>query len=295
MNNTGDITNSAIFLNFGGRGFTRRFGDATDSYYTKVEEAIKKTAETRNIEKKAFIDRYTADVRRISEKNLIDEKKRIEDEKRLNETDLKPLIEARKSTYEKTKQMRYELTLLENKYHDYIIKNIDNLPKKIDALKKAFISIRNKKLADKELSLKQKQFYKKQMDGYLKQWDKLNRNGNIKLQALRTMYKLNFEISLKKENEDRINAKFKTLKDQLDELYFKLEEAKVNNNEQKINEYTISINNIEKMFPPIINKEKEVAAYVKKVDTLYLRFIKYTVSSIDKLIDNYPVRIITDV
>ena len=36
MNNTGDITNSAIFLNFGGRGFTRRFGDATDSYYTKV-------------------------------------------------------------------------------------------------------------------------------------------------------------------------------------------------------------------------------------------------------------------
>lgn len=288
MNNTGDITNSAIFLNFGGRGFAKRFGDTTDSYYNKVEEAIKKTAETRNIEKKAFIDKYTADVRNISEKNLIDEKKMIEDEKKRENEFLKPLIEARKSTYERTKQMRYDLTLLENKYHNYIIKNIDNLPKKIAALKKAFISIKNKKLADKELSLKQKAFYKKQMDSYIKQWDKLNRNGNIKLQSLRTMYKLNYELSLKKENEDRINDKLETLKDQLDELYFKLEKAKVDNDEQLINKYTVSINNIEKIFPPIINKEKEVAVYVKKVDTLYERFMKYTASNIDKLID-YPI------
>lgn len=286
MNNTGDITNSAIFLNLGGRGFARRFGDAQDSYYTKVEEAIKKTAETRNIEKKAFIDRYTADVKKISEKNLIDEKKRLEDDKKSKTEFLKPLMDARKSTFEKTKQMRYDLILLENKYHDYIIKNIDNLPEKIAALKKAFEYVRNKKLADKELSLKQKQFYKKQMNDYIKQWDKLNRNGNIKLQALRTMYKLNLDLSLKKENQDRINAKIKTLKEQLEELYFKLEKAKVDNNQQLINEYTISIDNIEKIVKPIITKEKEVAVYVKKVDTLYERFKKYTTSNIDKLIDN---------
>lgn len=286
MNNTGDITNSAIFLNLGGRGFARRFGDAQDSYYTKVEEAIKKTAETRNIEKKAFIDKYTADVKKISEKNLIEEKKRIEDDKKSKTEFLKPLMDARKSTFEKTKQMRYDLMLLENKYHDYIIKNIDNLPEKIAALKKAFEYVRNKKLADKELSLKQKQFYKKQMNDYIKQWDKLNRNGNIKLQALRTMYKLNLDLSLKKENQDRINAKIKTLKEQLEELYFKLEKAKVDNNQQLINEYTISIDNIEKIVKPIITKEKEVAVYVKKVDTLYERFKKYTTSNIDKLIDN---------
>lgn len=286
MNNTGDITNSAIFLNFGGRGFTRRFGDAQDSYYTKVEEAIKKTAETRNIEKRAFIDKYTADVKKISEKNLIDEKKRLEDEKRLNEIDLKPLIDARKSTFEKTKQMRYDLTLLENKYHDYIIKNIDNLPQKIAALKKAFEYVRNKKIADKELSLKQKQFYKKKMNDYIKQWDKLNRNGNVKLQTLRTMYKLNLDLSLKKENEDRIYAKIITLQEQLKELKIKLEKAKVDNNQQLINEYTNSIDNIEKIVKPIITKEKEVAVYVKKVDTLYERFKKYATSNIDKFIDN---------
>lgn len=280
MNNTGDITNSAIFLNLGGRGFARRFGDAQDSYYTKVEEAIKKTAETRNIEKRAFIDKYTADIKRISEKNLIEEKKRIEDEKKINEIDLKPLIDARKSTFEKTKQMRYDLTLLENKYHDYIIKNIDNLPQKIAALKKAFISIRNKKLADKELSLKQKQFYKKQMDSYIKEWDKFNRNGSVKLQSLRTMYKLNLELSLKKENEDRIKAKVLTLQDQIKELNKKIEEAKeedkVNKdkkNEQKIKEYTASINNIKEIIQPIIDKERDIAAYFRMVDTVYNRVV----------------------
>ena len=273
MNNTGDITNSAIFLNLGSRGFARRFGNAEDSYYTKVEEAIKKTAETRNVEKKAFIDRYTADVKRISEKNLIDEKKRLED-------DLKPLIDARKSTFEKTKQMRYDLTLLEKKYHDYIIKNIDNLPQKIAALKKAFISIRNKKLADKELSLKQKQFYKKQMDSYIKEWDKFNRNGNVKLQALRTMYKLNFDLSLKKENEDRIKAKVLTLQDQIKELNKKIEEAKEedkvnkdNKNEKKIKEYTASIDNINKIIQPIIDKERYIAAYFRMVDNVYNRVV----------------------
>ena len=280
MNNTGDITNSAIFLNLGSRGFARRFGNAEDSYYTKVEEAIKKTAETRNIEKRAFIDKYTADVKKISEKNLIDEKKRLEDEKRLNEIDLKPLIDARKSTFEKTKQMRYDLTLLEKKYHDYIIKNIDNLPQKIAALKKAFISIRNKKLADKELSLKQKQFYKKQMDSYIKEWDKFNRNGNVKLQALRTMYKLNFDLSLKKENEDRIKAKVLTLQDQIKELNKKIEEAKEedkvnkdNKNEKKIKEYTASIDNINKIIQPIIDKERYIAAYFRMVDNVYNRVV----------------------
>ena len=41
----------------------------------------------------------------------------------------------------------------------------------------------------------------------------------------------------------------------------------------------------EKIVKPIIAKEKEVAVYVKKVDTLYERFRKSTISNIDKLID----------
>ncbi len=278
MNNTGDITNSAIFLNIGGRGFARRFGDAQDSYYTKVQEAIDRTAENRDREKKAFVQRFSTDNRRVADEVLKEEelsRRRLEDEKKRELDAMKPLIDARKATYEKTKQMRYDLTLLENKYHNYIIKNIDNLPQKIAALKKAFIYIRNKKLADKELSLKKKAFFKKQMDNFIKEWDKLNGKGNIKLQALRTMYKLNLDISLKKENEDRINAKFATLLEQLDELKLKLqlEQAKVNKNQKKIDEYTSSIDNIEKIFPSIINKEKEAAQYIEKVDTFYDRFI----------------------
>lgn len=274
MNNTGDITNSAIFLNFGGRGFARRFGDAQDSYYTKVEEAINKTAKNRDIEKQAFVQKFVSDTKKITDKNLEEEKKRIEEERKKEVDFLKPLIEARKATYEKTKQMRYDLTILENKYHNYIIKNIDDLPKKIAALKKAFEYVRNTKLANKELSLKQKEFYKKQMDSYLKQWTKLNRDGSVKLQTLRTLYRLNLDLSLKKENEDKINERFKTLQKQLEELKSKLEEAKTNNNQQDIDKYTISIDNIQKIFPPIIVKEKEVAVYVKKVDTLYERLRK---------------------
>jgi hypothetical protein len=287
MNNTGDITNSAIFLNFGGRGFAKRFGDAQDSYYTKVNEAINKTAETRNKEKKAFVEKFTSDTKKITDETLKEDKKRIEEKKKKEVDFLKPLIEARKQTYEKTKQMRYDLTLLENKYHNYIIKNIDDLPKKIAALKKAFEYVRNTKLANKELSLKKKEFYKKQMDSYIKQWNKLNADGSIKLQALRNMYRLNLDLSLKKENEDKIKERFITLQKQLEELKFKLEEAKINNNQQDIDKYSISIDNIQKIFAPVIVKEKEVAVYIQKVDTLYDRFKKFTTTNINRLID-YP-------
>ena len=184
--------------------------------------------------------------------------------------------------------MRYDLTLLENKYHDYIIKNIDNLPQKITALKKAFEYVRNKKLADKELSLKQKQFYKKKMDDYIKEWDKLNRNGNVKLQSLRNMYKLKLDVSLIKENEDRIKAKVLNLKKQLEELNKKIEEAKQedkdnkdNKNEQKIKEYTASINNIKKFIQPIIDREKEVAGYFRMINSVYDKFKYIDPLSID--------------
>ena len=287
MNNTGDITNSAIFLNFGGRGFARRFGDAQDSYYTKVEEAINKTAKNRDIEKQAFVQKFVSD----NNTNLQEEKKRIEEDKKKEQEFLKPLISARKQTYDKTKAMRYQLTLLENKYHDYIVKNIDDLPKKIAALKKAFEYVRNTKLASKELSLKQKEFYKKQMDSYLKQWTKLNRDGSVKLQTLRTLYRLNLDLSLKKENEDKINEKiverFKTLEKLLKDLNDKLVEAQLNNNREDAKKYRNSIKKIEDDISMFRNKEKDVAGYIQKVDTLYDKFLKFTSTNINRLID-YP-------
>ena len=234
-----------------------------------------------------FVEKFTTDTKRITDKSLEEDKKRIEDDKKKETEFLKPLIEARKSTYEKTKQMRYELTLLENRYHDYIIKNIDDLPKKIAALKKAFEYVRNTKLANKELSLKQKEFYKKQMDDYLKRWNKLYKDGSVKLQSLRNIYRLNLDLSLKKENESRINERLKTLQKQLKELELKLQKAKSDNNEKDINEYTISIDNIKKLFPPIIVKEKEVAVYIQKVDTFYEKLRKLSGDRLPK----FPIEI----
>lgn len=283
MNNSGDITNSAIFLNLGGRGFARRFADVESDYYTKVEEAIKKTAENRKKQKDDFVNKFLIDNKKISDANLIEEEKKRKERIKLDTDYLKPLIDARKNTYEQTKKMKYDLTLLENKYHDYIIKNIDNLPKKIAALKKAFEYIRNTKLASKELSLKKKEFYKKQMNNYLKKFNKIYEDGSVKLQSLRTLYKLNLDLSLKKENEDRINEKLKTLQEQLIDLQMKLETAKINNNQNDIDEYTVRIDNIEKIFDTIVPKEKQVAIYINKVDTFYERLKKYSSSSIDYL------------
>lgn len=301
MNNNGDI-NNAIFLNVGSKGFVR-FGNRSDvvagsgdqpeivpnvdpvvaaainrreaersGYRLSIRDAINQTYAKREEEKKKYIENYKKDVEKQNTDKKKEEAKQAPIIAKQKEDFIKPLTEARRNLYENTKKMRYDLTLLEAKYHKYILDNIEDLPKKTEALRKAIIYIRNKKLAQKELSEKQKVFYKNQMEKYLKEWSKFNAKGNQKLQTLRSLYKTNQIIKSKNESKEAIKKELELLASRLienDNLY---EEAKkVKDNDAEIARLAEIVVKLRDTLSRLFKAEVEVAEYIKSIDTLYFK------------------------
>jgi len=302
MNNSGDIVNSAIFLNYGGRGFMRRFGNSNDAgadasgigpdgaqgqapvddYYSKVEKAINETYKQRDTQKQRFIEQFNRDVERQN-KPTKEELKKIDDVAKEKEAFIKPLLDARKKTYQDVKRMRYDLTLLENKYHKYILDNIEDLPKKTAALKKAFLYVRNTVLASKEIDAKKKDFYKRQMDDYLKKWSSYNANGNAKLQALRNAYKIDIGIKNFADFAAEIKRRKEAIYDSLNKYNILLYQAEANKDSYDVERYKKTIGDIEKTIKGIEEmnivigkKEKDVSQYIQTVNQVHQQAVVAT-------------------
>jgi hypothetical protein len=306
MNNNGDINNS-IFLNVGSKGFVK-FGNRSDftagsgdepiiipesldpvaaqrqaernNYRFSIKDAIDKTYAQREAEKQKYIENYKRDVEKMNDDKKTDDRQRIPVINEMKREFIKPLTDARKNLYENTKKMKYELTLLEKKYHEFILKNIKDLPKKTEALRKAIIYIRNKKLAQKELSEKQKEFYKKQMDNYLKEWSKFNQNGNTKLQNLRYLYKINGIIKTTKDSVESIKKELNYLADEYLKNKDLLEKAKENNDEKEVSRLAEIVVGLKDTLLRLYKSDKEVARYIENINGLY--------SKIFPNVDNIP-------